>query len=66
MSFEYIYSGTRLARPPEDGTQLVVLAGLGWSRHNCIPKGFMYYRDHFISTILSLIESYSALSYELP
>jgi len=33
-----------------DGTQLVVLGGLGWSRHTCIPKGFMHYRDHFIST----------------
>jgi len=45
-----------------DGTQLVVLAGLVWSRHTCIPKGFIYYRDHFISKIVSLIESYSALS----
>jgi len=49
-----------------DGTQLVVLAGLGWSHHTCIPKGFMYYRDHFISTIISLIESYLALSYAGP
>jgi len=49
-----------------DGTQLVVLAGLGWSRHTYIPKGFIYYRDHFISTILSLLVSYLALSYILP
>jgi len=27
---------------PLDGTQLVVLAGLGWSHHTCIPKGSMY------------------------
>jgi len=26
----------------------------------------MYYRDHFICTILSLIESYLALPYVLP
>jgi len=26
----------------------------------------MYYRDYFISTIISLIESYLALSYVLP
>jgi len=26
----------------------------------------MYYRDHFIPTILSLFESYLALSYMLP
>jgi len=36
---------------------LVVLTGLGWSRHTCIPIGFMYYRDHFASIIVSLIES---------
>jgi len=51
---------------PLDGTQLVVLAGLGWSRRTCIPKGFKYYRDHFISTILSVIKGYLALSYVLP
>jgi len=39
---------------PLDRTQLVVWAGQGWSLHSCIPKGFMYYRDHSISTILSL------------
>ena len=39
---------------PLDGTPLVVQAGLGWSRHTCIPKDFMYFRDHFISKILSL------------
>ena len=49
-----------------DGTQFVVFAGLGWSRHTCIPKGFMYYRDHFISTVVSSVESYTALSYVLP
>jgi len=43
-----------------------VLTGLGWSRHTCIPKGFLYYRDHFISTIICLIESYLDLSYVLP
>jgi len=36
-----------------------------WSHHICFPKGFMYYRDHFISTILSFTESYLALSYVL-
>ena len=60
----YVYSGTPLARPPT-GWHSVVLGGLGWSQHTCIPKGFMYCRDHFISTILSLIESYLALSYVL-
>jgi len=45
---------------------IAVLAGLGWSRHTFIPKGFMYYRDHFISAINSLIESYLAMSYLLP
>ena len=59
-------SGNPLARPPLDGTQLVVLAGLGWLRHTCISKGFLYCRDHFISTILSLLVSYLALSYVLP
>jgi len=49
-----------------NGTQLVVLAGLGWSRHTRILRGVMYYRDHFIYTILSLIGSYLALSYVLP
>jgi len=39
---------------PLDRTQLVVWAGQGWSLHSCIPKGFTYYRDHSISTILSL------------
>ena len=64
MSFGeiYIYSGTPLAL---DSTQLVALAGLGWSRHTCIP-GFMNYRDHFISTIICLIESNLALSCVLP
>jgi len=44
---------------------------LNWScsgagpRHTCNPKGFMYYSDHFISTSISLIESYLALSYVL-
>ena len=51
---------------PLDGTQLVVSAELGWSRHTCIPKGFMYYGAHFISTIPSLIESYLTLSYVPP
>jgi len=51
---------------PLDGAQLVVLAVLWWPRHTCIPKGFMYYRDHFISTFLSLIESYLVLFYVLP
>jgi len=31
-----------------------------------MPKGFMPYRYHLISAILSLIESYLALSYLLP
>jgi len=51
---------------PLDGAQLVVLAVLGWPCHTCIPKGFVYDRDHFISTFLSLIESYLALFYVLP
>jgi len=50
----------------ELGTQLVALARLVWSLHIWIPKDFMYYRDHFISTILSLTVSYLALSYMLP
>jgi len=45
---------------------LVVLTELEWSSHTCIPKGFMYYRDNFTSTIISLIESYLTLSYVLP
>jgi len=56
-----MYSGTPLSRPPS-GRHLVVLAGLGWLRHTSIPEGFMYYRDHFICTTISLIESYLALS----
>ena len=53
---------------PLEGAQLVVLAlaGPGWSCHTCIPKGFMYYRDHYIYKIISLIQSYLALSYVLP
>ena len=51
---------------PLDSTQLVVSVGLGWSRHTCIPTGFMYYRDHFICKTVSLIESYLTLSYMLP
>jgi len=62
----YIYSGTTLARPPTGRHSVARVAGLGLSRHTSIPKGFMSYRDHFISAILSLIESYLALSYVLP
>jgi len=66
MSIGYEYTvELRWHDHPLDGTQLVVLAGVGWSRHTCIPKAFISYRDHFISTILSLIESYLALSYVL-
>jgi len=61
------YSGTPLATTTTHWTALNwPCSGLEWSRHTCIPKGFMYYRDHFISTILSLTESYLALSYVLP
>ena len=56
----------QLRHCPLNGTQLVMAAGLEWSRHTCIPTGFMWYRDHFISTVPSLIESYLALSYVLP
>jgi len=68
MSFNIPTVELRLHDHPLDGTQLVVLEGCrqGWSRHTCIPKGFMYYRDHFISAIVSSIESYLALSYALP
>jgi len=55
----YIYSGATLARPPTGRHSVDRVAGLGWSRHTCIPKGFMYYRD-------SVTESYLALSYVLP
>jgi len=53
---------------PLDGTQLVVgrVGGTGMVASTCIPKGFMHCRDHFFSPILSLIESYLALSYVLP
>jgi len=61
----YICSGTQLARPPTGRHSIGRFSVAGWSRHTCIPKGFIYYRDHFISTILSLIESYLALSYVL-
>jgi len=38
----YIYTvELRLRDHPLDGAQLVVLTGLGWSRHTCIPEGFM-------------------------
>ena len=53
-----IYSGTPLARPPTGRHSTGRFSLAGWSRHSCIPKGFMYYRDHFISTIVCLIERY--------
>jgi len=54
MSFGYIYTvELRLYDHPLDGTHGRV--------HTCIPKSFKYYRDHFISKILSLIESYLAV-----
>ena len=59
----YTCSGTPPARPPTGGHSIGRVEGLGWSRLTCIPKGFMYYRVHFISAILSLSESYLALSY---
>jgi len=69
FGYIYIYSGTPLARPSTGRHSIGRVGGLGcrleWSQRTCIPKGFMYYRDHFISTILSLIESYLAFSYVL-
>jgi len=61
MSFGYIYiySGTPLAQPPTGRHSVARVAGLGWSRHTSIPKGFMSYRDHFISAILSLTENHT-------
>jgi len=56
----------QLRHCPLDGTQLVVSVGLGWSRHTCIPTGFMYYGDHLISKIVSVIESHLTLSHVLP
>jgi len=66
FGYIYIYSGTPLARPSTGQYSIGRVGGLGWSQRTCIPKGFMYYRDHFISTILCLIEGYLAFSYVLP
>jgi len=65
MSFGhiYIYSGTPLARPPAGRHLIGRVRGLVASDMH--SKGFIYYRDNFISTILSLIKSYSAFPYVL-
>jgi len=57
VTWLYLYSGTPVARPPTGRHSIGPVSGLGWSRHTCIPKGFMHYRDHFISTTLYSIES---------
>jgi len=57
----YIYSGTPLARTPTGRHSIGRASGVGVATSHFIPKGFMYYGDHFISKILSLIESYLAV-----
>jgi len=61
----YVYSGTLLARPPTGWHSTGRVSEVGVVAPH-FPKGFMHYRDHFISTFFSLIESYLSLSYVLP
>jgi len=63
----YIYSGTPLARPPTGRRSIGSVNGTGVVASHLHSWRFHvgYYRDHFISTSLSSIESYLALSYVL-
>jgi len=64
----YMYSGTPLPRLPTGRHSIGRVSGNGVVESHLHSWRFQvgYYRDHFISISLSLIESYLALSYVLP
>jgi len=71
LDIQYIYNGTPVARPPIGQHSTGRVSGAaGWGGRVTLAFLKVSYiiaiRNHFISKILSLIESYLALSYVLP